>query len=129
MSRTFEPPPHVAIIIAGKTSARFGRKAVTELLARAPFAEWHADAALVVSELVANALAECGECRIAAWYLGEFAALRVEVIDTSQNLPIQRPADSTRVGGHGLRIVEALSTRWGVITSDETKTVWFEIDG
>ena len=129
MSRTFHPPPHVAISRVGKASARTGRNAVMELLQGATFAEWHADAALVVSELVANALTECGECRLAAWYLADFAALRVEVIDSSQNLPVPQVASSARVGGHGLRVVEALSTRSGVTTTAESKTVWFEIDG
>ena len=129
MPRTFHPPPHVAVTVAGKASARAGRKAIQDLLSSAPVADWHADAALVVSELVANALEECGECRVAGWYLVDFAALRVEVSDNSLNLPVLQAVDSERVGGHGLRIVESLSTRWGVVTADNAKTVWFEIDG
>jgi hypothetical protein len=127
--RTFHPPPHIALTLVGPSSVRSGRRAVSELLARGATAAWHADAALVVSELVSNAITECGECRLSAWFLVDEAALRVEVIDRSSNLPITQSIDSTRVGGHGLRIVEALSTRWGTVPSERGKIVWFEIDG
>ena len=128
MPRTFPPPPHLALNIVGKGSVRHARKAVSGLLAGATFVDWHDDAALMVSELVTNAVEECGQCRVAAWFLADFDALRVEVTDRSRNLPTPQPADSKRVGGHGLRIVESLSTRWGVTTAGDSKTVWFEME-
>lgn len=127
--RTFQPPPHIALSLVGSSSLRTARLAVTGLVAVEPCAEWHADAALVVTELVTNALGECGECQLSAWYLAEASALRVEVMDASPNMPIEQGAGSARVGGHGLRIVGKLSTRWGVTTHEDGKTVWFEIDG
>ena len=129
MARTFAPPPHVAIQLVGRSSARTARRAVTELLSSAVAADWHADAALVVSELIANALEASGECHLSAWYLHDEHVLRAEVTDRSPELPIAQLPDSTRVGGHGLRIVEALSARWGVTVAEDSKTVWFEIDG
>jgi hypothetical protein len=36
--------------------------------------------------------------------------------------------DPDRIGGHGLRIVQSLSARWGCTRFDGAgKTVWFEI--
>jgi hypothetical protein len=37
------------------------------------------------------------------------------------------PADPTRPGGWGLRLVEALALRWGVERSGDT-VVWFEVE-
>ena len=127
--RTFQPPPHVALALTDASSVRTARRAVAALFVDSPSMDWHADALLVVSELVTNALQASGECHLSAWYDSTVNALRVEVIDVSRNMPAIQPTDSTRVGGHGLRIVEALSSRWGVIDGSDWKAVWFEIDG
>ena len=125
----FHPPPHVSVHLAGSTAPRQARRVVKGLLVRAEKVEWHDNAELVVSEIVANAIAACGACDLSAWYLESDRALRVEVTDTSPALPVPQPVSSTRVGGHGLRIVERLSSRWGVIQQPGSKTVWFEVDG
>lgn len=129
VGHVFQPPPHVAVTLVGRSSARQARRLVVDLLAGVTAQEWHADAALVVSELVANALEECGECQVAAWYERAADALRVEVMDRSAHAPVMQPADSARVSGYSLRIVDALSTRWGVDARRDSKVVWFEIDG
>ena len=54
--------------------------------------------------------------------------IRVEVRDTDQHQPeIQFPKPEDQ-SGRGLRIVEAMSDTWGVIPSQEGKTVWFELE-
>ena len=89
---------------------------------------WRAqDAALAVSELVTNAIRAAGQCTLSAWYHTDELAVRVEVTDTSQEMPAIQPLNSERVGGHGLRIVAAVSTRWGLIEREDSKVVWFEI--
>ena len=85
------------------------------------------DAALAVSELVTNAIRAAGQCSLSAWYHADQGAVRVEVIDTSQEMPAIQPRDSGRVGGHGLRIVADVSTSWGVVEREDSKVVWFEI--
>jgi hypothetical protein len=130
MRTTFHPPPHVAQTLIGPPAGRAARLALKQLLASFPVLDWHADAGLAMSELVANAISECGECRLSLWYAGDVHVLRVEVADTSANMPVPQPFDSTRVGGHGLRIVESVSTRWGVIATEHGgKVVWLEMDG
>ncbi len=129
MATTFLPPPHVTRTLTGVASVREARQAVAGLLSAVDPADWHADAAVAVSELVTNAIVAAGTCELAAWFSPEANCLRVEVTDTSEHLPVVQPLDSPRVGGHGLRIVEAFSTRWGVTTHPASKIVWFEIDG
>jgi hypothetical protein len=130
MGRLFQPPPHVVVALVRSGGAgRTARRAIAALFVDVVPADWHVDARLVVSELVANALTECGECQLSMWFEVDANSLRVEVSDLSANLPVPQPHDSTRVGGHGLRIVEALSTRWGVDVHAIGKSVWFEIDG
>lgn len=129
MRPKFYPPPHVTLTLVGPSAGRAARLAILELFAGSAISAWHADAELAVGELVANAIAECGECQVSAWFAEREKVLRVEVSDGSSNMPNPQPVDSTQIGGHGLRIVEALTTRWGVSPHASGKTVWIEIDG
>lgn len=129
MRVTFQPPPHLVLTLTGTSAGRTARTAVKQLLAASSPVGWHADAELVVSELVANAVTECGECRLSGWYAVKEQVLRVEVRDASSNMPVPQPFDNLRIGGHGLRIVESLSTRWGIVADSAGKSVWIEIDG
>jgi anti-sigma regulatory factor (Ser/Thr protein kinase) len=53
-------------------------------------------------------------------------AIRVEVIDSGTSVGIaMRPPDAT--GGWGLRLVDRIADRWGVI-GDVGAHVWFELD-
>jgi anti-sigma regulatory factor (Ser/Thr protein kinase) len=84
------------------------------------------DARIVVSELVTNAVV----------HAGTEVEIRVEV-DTDARLSVTdyvperhpkiRPHDPGQVGGLGLKLVDQLSERWGVATSDQAKTVWCEL--
>ena len=52
-------------------------------------------------------------------------SVRIEVRDLGPGDPVVRPADPARLGGNGLRIVEAWSTEWGVTRSPRGgKSVW-----
>jgi anti-sigma regulatory factor (Ser/Thr protein kinase) len=71
------------------------------------------DVQLVVSELLANAAKYApGPCRLDLEASEE--AVEVVVWDTGTRLPTARAHDATRVGGHGLEIVMALSQSVGV---------------
>ena len=54
-------------------------------------------------------------------------AIRVAVSDGDPHVPQMEPRLPTRVGGNGLRIVDALSNHWGVErVPGDGKTVWFD---
>ncbi len=82
------------------------------------------DALLVISELVTNALRHgLGEVVVRAAVETDGAVL-LSVTDSSDELPALQPADPLRVGGLGLRIVDEVSTTWGVAPFPGGKTVW-----
>ena len=89
------------------------------------------DAALVVSELLSNALQHAGplpESGIrVAWNL-DGDSVRVAVSDGGGPTRPEpgEPTPST-TGGRGLRIVARLSRRWGTLCDDEGTTVWAEV--
>jgi anti-sigma regulatory factor (Ser/Thr protein kinase) len=88
------------------------------------------DAELLVSELVTNAVKygpEHGEIRLIV--ATDESSMRITVHDTGAGpLPAMRPLDRLphQGGGHGLRLVEKVSDRWGVERG--STRVWFEFD-
>jgi anti-sigma regulatory factor (Ser/Thr protein kinase) len=74
-----------------------------------------ADAATVTSELVTNAIIHTDAVAIGLElaHLRDPGALAIVVTDPSPSPPVKRDVDSTAERGRGLRIVEALSARWG----------------
>ncbi len=86
------------------------------------------DVAVMTSELVTNVIAHTlSEPRISvAWGEG---AVRVAVSDDDPSQPVVRSFAPQRVGGNGLRIVDAWSEAWGVDAHEVGvgKTVWFEV--
>lgn len=53
--------------------------------------------------------------------------IRIEVCDTGDGRPrVLTPAPHDR-SGRGLRIVEAMSSTWGISPSEHGKTVWFTL--
>ena len=85
--------------------------------------EQRQDAALMVSELVANALMH-GIGAITLRIGVEPGAVRVEVADDGILAVAPRPAAGAR-GGWGLRIVDQLADDWGVL--DGSTKVWFRL--
>ncbi|MFI0088429.1 ATP-binding protein [Streptomyces bobili] len=68
------------------------------------------DAELAVSELVTNAVVHApGPCGMTLQLSRE--ELAITVWDSSTDEPAVRPADPRRIGGHGLRLVHAVSDR------------------
>ena len=88
------------------------------------------DAALIVSELVGNALRHGRAMRGGRLAVGwQFAdqGLRIEVTDGGGGRPVQRRADDLEAGGRGLEIVAALSRAWGYSVDDTGTTVWAQV--
>jgi len=81
---------------------------------------------LLFSELVSNAVRHADGPRTAHVRV-EPDVVRIEVIDASPVEPVVLPAEPTRVGGNGMRIVAAMSSSWGVDHLPAGKVVWFEV--
>jgi hypothetical protein len=87
------------------------------------------DVLLMTSELVTNACLHAGGPRELAVSDRAPGRLRVEVVDASPDRPSLRPLSLPEFpGGHGLRVVQRLSRRWGSDPRPGGKAVWFEID-
>ncbi|RAJ38375.1 anti-sigma regulatory factor (Ser/Thr protein kinase) [Kitasatospora sp. SolWspMP-SS2h] len=100
--------------------------------ARGALADWSwpgaDDTVLLVAELVANAVLHAGGPQDLVLHATD-TRLRVEVTDASRTAPAPRePHRPGTPGGHGLRIVRAVSDRWGTAPLPSGKVVWAEID-
>ncbi len=84
-------------------------------------------ACLLTSELVTNALVHA-RSRVDLTVVVGVAGFRVEVGDTSPVAAERREIALDGLSGRGLRIVEAMSSRWGWSPSNDGKNVWFELD-
>nr|WP_308309447.1 ATP-binding protein [Streptomyces sp. CHD11] len=101
---------------------------------RARLRRWDLDsvgdvAALLVSELVTNALRHAtGPIGVRLVRPdGPADVLLVEVSDPLPDLPCERPARPEDEGGRGLRLLASASRRWGTRPGAGGKTVWFEL--
>ena len=84
-------------------------------------------AALLVSELVGNAVLHATPPATLTCTCRD-SSLRLEVADSSPHAPHLGAAGLSDTGGRGMRLVETLSSRWGVEVTDRGKLVWVEID-
>jgi anti-sigma regulatory factor (Ser/Thr protein kinase) len=107
------------------------RRLVSDLIRAGICGSVITDAALVLSEILSNALRHAtplpGSGLRVAWSL-DAGTVRVSVRDGgAQTLPeLGEPSPST-TGGRGLRIVDRLSQCWGTHRDDEGVTVWAEV--
>lgn len=90
------------------------------------------DARLVVSELVANSLRYArplDDHTIRVGWSLRSDVLRLTVTDggSTSSAPSPRRPDDMATGGRGLKIVQAISERWGVDRKGRTTTVWAEL--
>jgi anti-sigma regulatory factor (Ser/Thr protein kinase) len=120
--RRYRPAVAVARATARRLSNEWGLTEVTHIVES------------VVSELVANAVVHghaARGSRVSVAYHLDAERLRVEVRDWATGMPrtVRRsPAgEAPDESGRGLRVVAALTDRWGVIPRVIGKSVWFEI--
>ena len=84
-------------------------------------------AALLTSELVANAIRyEAGET-VKLFVTCSCGHLRVYVHDTSRSWPVQIEAPVDAEAGRGLMLVASLSTDWGYYRTPAGKAVYFTL--
>lgn len=104
------------------------KRLFAELRASGVFDEVVDDAAVVVSELISNALRHArplpsGDIRVSWAWEGEL--IRLAVSDGgAMTEPRRASATLSSLGGRGLGIVEALAEGWGFHHEDEGTTVW-----
>ncbi|MCX2971727.1 MULTISPECIES: ATP-binding protein [Streptomyces] len=109
--------------------------AVARRLVRAACSAWELgglaeDSALVVTELVANAVRHARHESIRV--VVERAAqdvVRVAVADLSRERPVEREADEGDEDGRGLFLVAALAADWGTDVRRWGKVVWADLEG
>ena len=85
-----------------------------------------ADAALVVTELATNAVLHARSAFSVSLVLSG-GAIRISVGDTVPLGPTGVDKQLAAASGHGLGVVAAMATRWGVQTVPSGKAVWAEL--
>jgi anti-sigma regulatory factor (Ser/Thr protein kinase) len=85
----------------------------------------HQDAAMVVTELVANAVDHARTPSTLTVGRDEYGGLRIAVRDGLPGpVPRPLPVDPAAPRGRGLQMITALASSWGVTTHIDGKTVW-----
>lgn len=114
--RVFEPVPQSVAAARRFVDELIGQIATSDIIM------------LGVSELATNAVIHAqSDFRVSV--LASHSVIRVEVSDSSPQLPVVGEPGPDGVGGRGIRILEHLSTSWGVEDHAGSKTVWFELHG
>lgn len=84
------------------------------------------DAAIVVSELVSNALVHVrSSCELTMGLRGD--VLRLDVVDHAGGMPDLQAATAADEHGRGLLLVSMLCAAWGSEPRDDGKIVWAEL--
>ena len=107
-------------------STRCARRFVERQLQRSGHGTLAPDAALVASELVANAI-EHADSSCAVDVRLHDGVVRISVTDWGPGTPQPRAPSPDRPRGRGLGIVSALTTAWGIDPDHDGKTVWAEL--
>jgi anti-sigma regulatory factor (Ser/Thr protein kinase) len=117
------------LLPAAPASVAVARRRLTEeLLTAGIFDAAIRDAALVISELLSNAIRHAhplpGSCLRVTWTVSG-DSIEVAVSDGgSPTRPRLAHAPLSSLGGRGLGIIEHLSRRWGVRADHDGLTVW-----
>ncbi|MER6073454.1 ATP-binding protein [Streptomyces sp. NPDC001817] len=130
-----DPPPRSAAAFelpAQPSAVATARRVVEDLLTAWGVPDGpRADALLVTSELVTNALVHAAGARIACRLRGTADRIRIEVEDQDggPTLPVARRPAPDDQHGRGLFLVDALSRDWGVtpVSGRPARVVWAEL--
>lgn len=118
--------PFVAVLPPTASSAGIARELTVSRAQAWGVSGLSDDLALVVTELVANAVRHAGtDIEVRLFPLGD--GVRLEVADGSTRPLRPRAATVVDEGGRGLLLVDALSTRYGVEADAVGKKVWAEL--
>src|SRR6185436_5547532 len=89
--------------------------------------ELAAEAELIVSELVTNALLH-GKPPVVVRVTARGPGVRIEVADGSRSVPVPGRPGSDAMTGRGMVLVESVSARWGVDLLPDGKAVWCDLE-
>ncbi|MEU6530828.1 SpoIIE family protein phosphatase [Streptomyces sp. NPDC046928] len=106
------------------------RQQLRELLHDWPVPDHVDSAVLLLSETLTNVLVHTDADALFLAEVGdgpEGRRLRVEVSDTSDDLPHMRRPGELASSGRGLVLIELLAHAWGVDPRGEGKSIWFEL--
>ncbi|QUC55388.1 SpoIIE family protein phosphatase [Streptomyces sp. A2-16] len=106
------------------------RQQLRELLHDWPSADQVDSAVLLLSEMLTNVLVHTdADALLLAEIRGEAGGrrMRIEVTDTSDDLPHKRRPGELASSGRGLMLIELLADAWGVDPRGEGKSTWFEL--
>lgn len=108
---------------AGAPAVSQARLVVHDVLCGWGFGDelWLDQVAVVVTELVANAVRHTGAC-LAVTVRADGNQVTVGAVDSSPAHPRRREPDDD--SGRGLMLVEGLTARWGVCDHHDGKHVW-----
>ncbi|MGW7450436.1 ATP-binding SpoIIE family protein phosphatase [Streptomyces sp. NPDC054787] len=126
------PARRTALTVAQAEPERIAgaRRQIRELLHDWADADQVDSAVLMVSEMVTNVLTHTdGDALLVAEALGELGErrLRVEVADSSDELPHKRQPGEMSSSGRGVLLMEMLADSWGVDPRGAGKSIWFEL--
>ena len=109
-------------------SVRVARHVVLELLRAWRVPHNGEDAALLVTELVANVVDHVRGDEDLTLEIGTSEDwLRIAVVDGSAVRPVVRELTLDEPRGRGMRMVQAIADRWGAEDHLGGKRVWFEL--
>ncbi|MEW1642029.1 MULTISPECIES: ATP-binding protein [unclassified Streptomyces] len=119
---------YVMHITVGEHSARHIRRIVRSFLLEWGTPELSDAVELAVTELIANVVRHVPDRRCGLFLLRRPAGVRVEVSDSSPQLPdLHAEFDAESENGRGLVLLDAMTDKWGVTRAAEGgKAVWFE---
>ncbi len=84
------------------------------------------DVELIVSELVTNAVqSSATSVELTLTYAA--GGVHVSVTDDGVGRPQAQEPEPTDLGGRGLRIVDTLAARWGVLAPDDSRTTLWSV--
>lgn len=126
------PPRRTVLAIAQAEPERIAeaRQQVRDLMHDWPDEDQKDSAVLMVSEMVTNVLVHTdGDALLRAAISGGPGRrrLRVDVADSSDELPHRRHPGEMASSGRGLVLMEMLAGAWGVEPRGEGKNIWFEL--
>ena len=117
VEETFSAEPH---------NISAARRFVTDTLATWGAAAFEWAAVTAASELTTNAVLHAGTAFTLSLRL-DHDGLRLAVTDQSVRLPRQREYGGQASTGRGMKLVYALSSRHGVVSTAVGKTVWCDV--
>lgn len=119
---------HACTFPADQVSARSARRfAVERSRALGASADTADTIALLTSELVTNAVIHA-RTDVQVSVVRRDGRIRVCVSDENTRMPTPAVAPIDATSGRGLLLVQSAATAWGIETTSDGKTIWFELD-